>query len=136
MSENNDQWRVVTNEPCIGIWEGDYCIADLTDMNIPWEDKVATAHRIVLEHGACAGMSDEEVGSLQGFISQARVAHQTNKKLKADCIFLSANNKALKRDLADALSLLDMSHIILYDAGRYNMAHQVKAFLAKHKKGV
>ena len=63
--EHNEPWRVVTSEPCIGIWQGDYCIADLTDMNIPWEEKVAIANRVVLEHDACAGMSDEEVAELQ-----------------------------------------------------------------------
>ena len=67
MSENNETWRVVTSEPCIGIWQDDYCIADLTDMNIPWEDKVAIAHRMCLEHEACAGMSDDCIG--QGLIS-------------------------------------------------------------------
>ena len=124
MSEHNEPWRVITSEPCIGIWQNDYCIADLTDMNIPWEDKVAIAHRIVLEHGACAGMSDEDIkeamkefGDLNTVIKRMADVHD-----------------ALKADLNEALELLER---ILEYGYKQSLGYDVsiKAILDKHKEG-
>ena len=100
------------------------------------KEMIKRAERRNLCEKACAGMSDEDVAYLPTHFEIYKANTSKLEKTADDVSKILKHARTLKRDLADALSLLDMAHIILYDAGRYNMAHQVKAFLAKHKKGV